>query len=195
MKEPFSHLLSGGERVMAAGEAELGINTGPLASASEILVLFSPVFSIVALVKLSTWPLKTGAALAIPLVLFLLSRYLLRRWHRPRQWVGVTNHRVLFWKAGAAFRYNPRIDTVSVAGMEGVELLQDGWDERHGVHQVILHYQTGAPRNLARIHNAEAVRDALVALVQQEQKAAPPTPTSASAPVTAAAPPPADFRP
>lgn len=184
MREPFSAVLPRGERLVAAGEAELGETTGPLARLGEMLAFVSPVLSIVLLIRLDGAPAKAAGVLAPPLVIILLAWFPLRRWRRPRQWLGATDRRLLIWRRKAALRAEPRIEPVPLAGVVGVELVQDDWDRRVGVHQLVLHHDETS-KNLARIHNAEQVRDAVIAAIQC---GAPPAPAHPAAP-------PGDYRP
>lgn len=185
MREPFRAVLPDGERLLAAGEAELGVTTGPLARPAELLAFFSPVISIVLLIRLDGPAAKAAGVIAPPLVLILLARFVLRSWHRPREWIGVTDRRLLVWRRPSALRAEPRIEPVPLGGVVGVELVQDNWDRRAGVYQVILHRDLKT-HNLARIHNAEQVRDAIVATIQA---AAPPPAVSRPAA------PPSDYQP
>ncbi len=161
MREPFTGLLPRGERLLAAGETELGSTTGPLAMPAEMLALFSPIIGVVLFLQLDgTVPKLLGLVLP-PLLLIVLARYPLRRWHRPREWVGMTDQRLLIWRRRGSLRASPRIEEISLGGLEGVELVQDDWDRRRGTHHVTLH--TGnKPRALGRIRAAEPLRDAIV---------------------------------
>jgi hypothetical protein len=192
MREPFRSLLPKGERLVAAGEAEPGVTTGPLASLSEILALFSPLISVILLIRLDGALPKVVGVLAPPAIAILLARWPLRRWHRPREWIGVTDRRLLVWRRRAALRVEPRIETVPLDGIVGVEMVQDRWDQVHGTHQIILHRETGT-KDLARLHNAERVRDAIVALVGVPAPAVSPAVPPAD--FLPPAPPPGDFRP
>lgn len=184
MREPFSAVLPSDERLVAGGEAERGVNTGPLAGLGEMLSFISPVLSIVLVLRLDGVVPKILGAVLPPLVIILIARYPMRRWHRPREWVGVTNRRLLIWRSPAAIVPRPRIEAIPVDGVEGVELVRDRWDEAHGTHQIVLHYAV-RQSNIARARNAEQLRDAIVALVQATTPAGPPPPP----------PPPADYRP
>jgi hypothetical protein len=184
MREPFSAVLPRGERLVAAGEAELGETTGPLARLGELLAFVSPVVSIVLLVRLDGALAKTAGVIAPPVVLILLAWFPLRRWHRPRQWLGATDTRLLIWRRKAALRAEPRIEPVSLAGVVGVELIQDDWDQRAGVHQFILH-RDETSKTIARIHNAKPVRDAVIAAIRGSTPPAPAQPAV----------PPGDYRP
>lgn len=164
MREPFYRLLGRGERLLAAGEVDLARRTGPLAMPAEMLALFSPIVSLVLLVRLDGLVPKLLGALLAPLLIIFLARYPLRRWRRPREWIGVTDRRVLRWRRPAALFGSPRIEAVPLPGLEGVELDQDDWDRRTGTAQVIAHLQGGETRSLGRLHNAARIRDALVGL-------------------------------
>lgn len=183
MREPFSAVLPSDERLIAAGEAERGVNTGPFAGLGEMLAFASPFLSIVLALRLDGTNAKILGAVLPPLIIILLARYPLRRWHRPREWVGVTNERLLIWRQPAALMPRPRIETISLAGLEGVELVRDRWDDAHGTQQIILHFNL-KQTNIARARNGEAIRDAIVTL------AGTPAPSPAPTPL-----PPADFRP
>jgi hypothetical protein len=196
MREPFTSLLSRNERLLAAGEGEPGITTGPLAGFAEILALFSFLPAVVLVVRLDGVPLKVAGAVLPPLLMILLARYPLRRWRRPREWVGVTDHRVLVWRRKGGIRAEPRIDEIPLREVEGIELNQDDWDRRNGTHQLTLH-GAAAVRDLARLHNAERLRDAVLAAVPA---ASTPPPAAPAAPATPAdflppPPPPGDYRP
>ena len=164
MREPFHRLLGRGERLLAAGEVDLARRTGPLAMPAEMLALFSPILSLVLLVRLDGLVPKLLGALLAPLVVIFLARYPLRRWRRPREWIGVTDRRVLRWRRPPSLFGGPRIEEVPLPGLEGVELDQDDWDRRTGTAQVIAHLRGGDTRGLGRLHNAERIRDALVGL-------------------------------
>jgi hypothetical protein len=195
MREPFSSILPSDERLVAAAECELGVTTGPLAGPAEMLALFSPLISIILLIRLDGWQAKLIGALLPPLLMALLARYPLRRWHRPRQWIGVTDRSVLVWRRPAALRPEPRVtQDIPLRNIEGVELEQDSWDRRAGTQQVILHLP-GRTIHLDRTRGAERIRDAILAACA----ALPPAPTSAPGPAPAdflpPAPQPGDYRP
>lgn len=192
MREPFSAVLPPDERLVAAGEAEQGVNIGPLARLGEMLAFVSPVLSLVLFLRLEgTVPRILGVILP-PLVIILLARFPLRRWHRPREWVGVTNRRLLLWRSPAALFPRPRIETLPVAGVEGVELARDRWDEAHGTLQIVLHFDVRRS-NIARAHNAEALRDGIISLVNANQPPSPLPPPPPPSDYHPAAP--ADYRP
>lgn len=194
MREPFSRLLGRSERLLAAAEADLAATTGPLAMPAELLVLFSPVLSLILATRLDgLWPRLVGAALP-PLLLFLLARFPLRRWRRPREWVGVTDRRVLRWRRPGALVAGPRIEEIPLGSVTAVELEQDDWDRRAGTHQLIVHDERGA-RSLGRVRSAERLRDAIIAAVPQAAPAggaSPPPPPDDFLPPAA---PPGDYRP
>ncbi len=177
MKEPFSRVLARGEQLRAAGECDLARTTGPLAAPAELLAILSPILSLVLAIRLDGWQWKVLGAVLPVVAGVLLARGPLRRWLRPRQWVGVTDRRVLIWRRAAAFRPSPRIEAVPLADVTGVELIQDDWDRRHHTHQLELVCGQHR-RSLDRNRNATAIRDAI----------APP---ERPAPL----PPPADFLP
>ena len=189
MREPFSGLLSRGERLVAAGEVDLAITRGPLAIPAELAALFSPLLSIVLAVRLDGATAKALGAILPPVVIILLARFPLRRWRRPREWIGVTDRRALRWWRPASLFGGPRIEELPLHGVVGVELEQDDWDRRTGTHHLILRTESRA-RALGRLRNAERLRDAMVALVRS---AAPPAVPADSRPVSA--PPPSDFVP
>src|SRR5437016_2772613 len=121
MREPFSDILPEHEQLLAAGEAELGITTGPLAGLSEMLALLSPVLSLVLLIQLHGVGAKIAGAMLPPLVMIMLARWPLRRWKRPREWLGVTPRRALIWRRAGRMRAEPRIEEVDLTGVVGVE--------------------------------------------------------------------------
>ena len=177
MREPFSRLLPRGERLLAAGEVELGTTTGPLALPAELAALCSPLLSVVLFLRLDGAPARALGLLLPPLLIILLARYPLRRWRRPREWIGVTDRRVLIWRRAGSLRASPRIEEVSLSGIEGVELEQDDWDRRRGTRHVTLHGGNKV-RGLGRVRNAVQVRDAIVTAVQSISPTLPPAPPS-----------------
>ena len=189
MREPFSGLLPRGERLVAAGEVDLAMTRGPLAMPAEIAAFLSPLLSIVLAVRLDGATAKALGAVLPPLVLILLARYPLRRWRRPREWIGVTDRRALRWWRPASLFVGPRIEELPLHGVVGVELDQDDWDRRTGTHHLTLHTEIRT-RSLGRLHNAERLRDAIVVLVRS---ASPPAVPGDNRP--APAPPPGDFVP
>ena len=188
MRNPFRDLLPPSEPVRASGQAELGITTGPLAGLAEMLALFSPALSLWLFFSLDGWQARTLGVVLPPLIMILLARFPLRRWRRPREWIGVTDRRLLRWRRTATLRGEPRIEEVPLDGILGVELRRERWDEAHGTHLVVLHRERGE-QNMGRLHNAEAVRDAIVATVGGRAAA----PVQSAPPAVAVAPPP-DFR-
>ena len=204
MREPFSGLLGRDERLLAAGEVDLAVTTGPLAVPAELLALFSPALSVILFLRLDGAVARALGALLPPLVIVLLAWFPLRRWRRPREWLGVTERRLLRWWRPAALFAGPRIEEIPRAGAVGVELDQDDRDRRAGSHQVILHYE-GRARSLGRVHNAERLHDAIVAAVSAASRhggtdqaaatpAAPPTPAPLPGDFIPPAAPPADYR-
>jgi hypothetical protein len=197
MREPFSPLLPAGERLLSAGEAESGVVTGPLASLFEVLAMFGWVPGLFVLGRIEGVPLRLAVVVLPPIVCFILSRSPLRRIGRPREWLGVTDRRVLLWRRPRGFRVEPRIESVSLAEIAGVELAQDAWDRRAGTHQFIIHAPNyrGA-RTLARVHHAEALRDAvLTATASMIPPAQDQPPTPVPQDFLPPAPPPSDYRP
>lgn len=194
MGEPFSAVLPSGERLLAAGEAELGVITGPLAAPAEMLAYFSPVIAIILALQLDGATAKILGAVLPPLLLIALARYPLRRWGRPREWVGVTDERLVIWRRPAGLKAEPRIESIPVPDVERAELTEDVWDRRHHTHQLLLYPHVGGPRNVARVHAAESLRDALHAAIA----AATPIEANERRPAPdflPPGPPPVDYRP
>jgi hypothetical protein len=197
MRGPFSSLLPPDEPLLASGEAEPGSVNGPLAGILELCAMFGWVPALFILGRIDGLALRLAAVFLPPVVLFLLSRSPLRRIGRPREWLGVTSRRVLLWRRPRGFSAAPRIESTPLADIAGVELTQDSWDRRRGTHQFIIHgHNYTGQRTLARVHNAEQLRDALVS-------ASPIAPAEAPEPAIAPLPrdflpptaPPIDFRP
>ena len=161
MDEPFSVILPRGERLVAAAECETSITTGPLAGLGEMLAFFSPVLSLILVARLDGWPLKIVGAVAPPLILILLARTVLRRWKRPRAWIGVTSERVLLWRRPAALSAQPRVESVPLADITEVAIEADAWDQRHGAGRITLLLANGS-RDLGRVRAPEALRDAIL---------------------------------
>src|SRR5581483_2814685 len=115
MREPFSALLPSDEPLLASGEAEPGIDTGPLAGLLELCAMFGWVPGLFLLGRLDGLPLKLAAVFLPPVLLFLISRSPLRRLGRPREWLGVTGHRALLWRRPRGFRAEPRIESTPLS--------------------------------------------------------------------------------
>lgn len=191
MREPFSRVLPRGEPLRAAGECDLSVRSGPLAGIAEVLALFSPVLSVILALRLEGWPARAAGIVLPPLVAFLLARYPLRRWGRPRQWIGVTTRRVLIWRRPAGLRVEPRIESIPLSAVTGVDLEQDAWDRRAGTHQLILHLADGGTRDLGRVHHGERLHAAIQGAVSALHTPPGPTPPEFKPPAA----PPADYRP
>ncbi|MER3420352.1 MAG: hypothetical protein C4290_07435 [Chloroflexota bacterium] len=161
MREPFSRVLPRDEPLRAAGECDLAVTAGPLAGLAEVLAFFSPVLSIILALRLEAWPAKAVGLVLPPLVAFVLARYPLRRWGRPRQWIGVTTRRLLIWRRPPGLRAEPRIESIPLSAVAGVELERDAWDRRAGTHQLVVHLADGAVRDLGRVHHGERLREAI----------------------------------
>lgn len=197
MREPFSSLLPSDEPLLASGEAEPGIDTGPLAGPLELCAMFGWVPGLFLLGRLDNLPLKLAVVFLPPILLFLLSRSALRHLGRPREWLGVTGLRVLLWRRPRGTRAEPRIEATPLTDIAGVELSQDSWDRRHGTHQFIIHgHNYSGQRTLARVHNAERLRDALVAAsTSAPGTVAEPAPAPVPSDFLPPTAPPIDFRP
>lgn len=190
MREPFTRLLPRDERLLATAEAEPGTTTGPLTVPAELLTLGSFVLALVLALRLDDL-LSRAAGLVLPPLVVLAIRYPLRRWHRPREWLAVTDRRVLVWRRPAALRAEPRIEAFPLVEIEGVELVTDDWDRRSGTQQIVVHRGSTA-RNLGRVRGAERVRDAVLAASQLTAPTPSPTPPSDYLPSPPA---PGDYRP
>ncbi len=195
MRQPFRGLLGRSERLLVAGEVELAVITGPLAMPAELAALFSPILSIVLAIQLHGVEAKLLGVILPPAVMVLLARYPLRRWHRPREWIGVTDQRVLVWRRPGAIRAEPRIEEIAPEDIAGVELEQDDWDRRRGTQQVVLMLGPDRARNLGRVANAEQMRDAIIALAPAARPAPPVPPPPLPVDFVPPGAPPPDFRP
>lgn len=191
MREPFSRVLPRDEPLRAAGECDLAVTSGPLAGLAEVLALFSPVLSVILALRLEGWPAKAVGIVLPPLLAFFLARYPLRRWGRPRQWIGITTRRVLIWRRPAGLRAEPRIESIPLSTVVGADLEQDAWDRRAGTHQLIVHLADGAVRDLGRVHHGDRLREAIQGAVSALRTPPGPTPPEFKPPAA----PPADYRP
>jgi hypothetical protein len=192
MRDPFRRLLPRDERLRAAGEVDLAIRRGPLALPAEMLALCSPIISVVLFIRLDGPLAKALGVVLPPVVTILLAVFVLRTWRRAREWVGVTDRRVLVWRRPAALIGGATIQAFRLEDIQGVELVQDAWDRRAGTHQLILRLRDG-DRDLGRLRAGEALRDAIVQAAPHLAPAreGPPQPRTAFVPPA----PTTDYRP